>query len=142
MSTPDRREHGVVGVGASAGGLVALEAFFAALSPEAASAHAFVVVQHLAPDHESLLPELLRRVAHVEVVAASAGEALQAGRVYVVPPGVTPFVEGDALRWVERDRRDRIGPIDSLFESMARIHGPHAVGVVLSGTGRDGTAGL
>jgi two-component system CheB/CheR fusion protein len=131
---------GVVGVGASAGGLEALQEFLGPLTP---GAMAFVVAQHLAPDHPSLIVDLLSRSTELEVVEAVDGAELSAGVVAVAPPNHAVTVEGDRLRLVEPP--ERLGPspsIDLLFESLAEHWGTSAIAVVLSGTGSDGARGL
>jgi two-component system CheB/CheR fusion protein len=86
----------VVGVGASAVGLEAFQELVAKISPQ--HDRAYVLIQHLDPDHDSLLPELLARRARVPVVPIREGMALEAGRVYLIPPGATLKVEKRVLR--------------------------------------------
>ena len=131
----------VVGVGASAGGLQAIEEL---LSHVQLDQMAFVVVQHLAPDHESLLPQLLARSSQVEVVTATDGVMIVPGRVYVAPPRALLALRGGGIHHAEADAAAADGrlPIDYFFRSLADAYGPAAIGVVLSGTGRDGTFGL
>ncbi|QSQ26018.1 PAS domain-containing protein [Pyxidicoccus parkwayensis] len=131
----------VVGIGASAGGLEAFNELLLYL-PER-TGMAFVLVQHLSPDHESNLASLLSRATPLPVVEARDGERLQPDHVYVIPPGVLPALRDGVLRFTRRPR----GPglprvIDHFLGSLARELGPRAVGVVLSGTGSDGTRGL
>ena len=132
----------VVGIGASAGGLSAFEAFFAALPPQAADL-AFVVVQHLAPDHESLLSELLRRQTTLQVLDIVDRMKIVFGCVYVIPPGHRLRLEGDRLRLSPSPTAgDGVPlPIDHFFTSLATERGADATCVVLSGTGFDGRAG-
>jgi two-component system CheB/CheR fusion protein len=131
----------VVGVGASAGGLEALELFLAALRPD--TGMAFVVIQHLDPTRPSALTELLQRVTRVPVSEARTATRVQPDHVYVVPPGKSAYlVEGRLrLRQPQRARGQRL-PIDDFFVSLADTLGAMASGVVLSGMGRDGTHGL
>ena len=77
----------VVGIGASAGGLAAFEAFFAAMPPDTEPGMAFVLVQHLAPDHESLLAELIRRRTRMQVFQVEDGMRVQPNCAYIIPPG-------------------------------------------------------
>jgi two-component system CheB/CheR fusion protein len=131
----------VVGIGASAGGLEAFRELLLYL-PER-TGMAFVLVQHLSPEHESNLASLLARSTPLPVVEASDGQRLQPDHVYVIPPGVLPALQDGVLRFVARPR----GPglprvIDHFLTSLAGELGPRAVGVVLSGTGSDGTRGL
>jgi two-component system CheB/CheR fusion protein len=130
----------VVGVGASAGGLEALQEFLGSLTPDGST---IIVAQHLAPDHPSLIVELLSRATSFAVEEAVDGSRLRTGVVVVVPPNHDVTVVGDRLCLVEA--AERVGPspsIDLLFESLAESWGPRAVAVVLSGTGSDGAHGL
>ena len=130
----------VVGVGASAGGLDAFRALVKGLAPT--TAMALILVQHLDPDHDSLLVELLTGYAPLPVREATDGLGLEGGWIYVIPPGRYLAVEGDVLRLTEPDapRGARL-PFDFLLQSLARTYGPRAVAVVLSGTGADGAVG-
>jgi two-component system CheB/CheR fusion protein len=131
----------VVGIGASAGGLEAFLAFFAHLPPD--SGMAFVLVQHLSPDHTSLLPEILARAAPIPVVEAEHRMRLEPNRVYVIPPDATLTVEDGRLGVVKpAPPRSIRRPIDSFFMSLAKDRGEHAVSIVLSGVGSDGSVGL
>ena len=131
----------IVGLGASAGGLVALEAFLA--SVPAASGFAYVIVQHLDPTQHALLAELLQRVTTMRVREAASNMRIEADCVYVIPPNSELRVEAGALqlRPPSEPRGMRL-PIDVLFASLAREQGEQAIGVVLSGMGSDGTFGL
>ncbi len=131
----------IVGIGASAGGLHALEKFFGAMPAEPDMA--FVVVTHLAPGHKSLLPEILARHTPLPVEAAVDGRQVAPNRVYVLPPGETLTIADGRLRLEEipPDRHER-APIDIFFSSLAQDCGEYAVGVVLSGSGADGVLGL
>lgn len=131
----------VVGIGASAGGLEALKVLLAQLKLQGRMA--YVVAQHLAPDHPSLIVELLERGTHLQVVTAVDGDLLRPGVVAVAPSNRDVEVRGDRL--VVTDPPPRFGPspsIDRLFESIAREWGPQGVAVVLSGTGTDGARGV
>lgn len=131
----------VVGLGASAGGLAALESFLGGVPP--GSGLALVVVQHLDPTRKALLVELLRRATPMPVTEATDGLRLQPDHVYVIPPDHDLTVVAGALRLSSphQPRGLRL-PIDRLFESLAADGGERAVGVVLSGMGADGTLGL
>ena len=132
----------VVGVGASAGGL---DAFSELLRHLPASADlALVLVQHLAPDHESSLPKLLAQTTALPVEAAEDGRAIAAGHVYVIPPGrLIALDDAGHLRLTDAPHRGAHAmPVDVFFRSLAHHAGDRAVGVVLSGTGSDGTEGL
>lgn len=131
----------VVGIGASAGGLDAFKSFFANMRAD--SGMAFVLVQHLSPDHKSMLVDLLGAATKMKVIEAADGMAIQANRVFVIPPNSTLTVSGARLR-VARPAppRETRRPIDSFFSSLAEDQGENAVCVILAGTGSDGTLGL
>jgi two-component system CheB/CheR fusion protein len=133
----------IVGIGASAGGLAAFEAFFAGVPRDAASGMAFVLVQHLAPDQESLLAELIRRVTPLPVFEIEDGMRVAPDSVYVIPPGRDlELIAGTLhLREPGAPRGHRL-PIDFIFRSLAVERKELAVGVVLSGTGSDGAQGV
>ncbi len=131
----------VVGVGASAGGL---EAFSQLLSNIPSDLRvAWVCVQHLDPTHESMMADLLSRKTSLEVKEAQPDERVQAGCVYIIPPNRFLTIDGNALRLAtpSGERGGRLA-IDHLFRSLAESFGRSAIGVVLSGTGSDGTNGL
>jgi chemotaxis methyl-accepting protein methylase/signal transduction histidine kinase len=136
----DRGRPAVVGIGASAGGLEALKAFFAAMPPK--TGLAFVVVVHLDPTHESLLAELLSHVTGLVVEQARDRQPLETDHVYVIPPNRTLTIDQGLLRVQEVvDRRSLRGAIDHFFRSLAEAEGDRAVAIVLSGTGTEGTLG-
>ena len=131
----------VVGIGASAGGLEALKVLLGQLKLQGLMT--YVVAQHLAPDHPSLIVELLQRVTPLQVVTAVDGDLLRPGVVAVAPSNRDVAVRGDRL--VVSDPPPRFGPspsIDRLFESIAREWRQQGVAVVLSGTGSDGARGV
>ncbi|HSP20224.1 MAG TPA: chemotaxis protein CheB, partial [Myxococcaceae bacterium] len=133
---------GVVGVGASAGGVEALDAFFAGLQQ---TGMAFVVVQHMATDKQSHLPEILSRVTRMPVVQATDGLAIEPDHVYVVPPGSNLALFEGTLHLIELPSggtHSSVLPIDFFFQSLAAECGPRCIGVILSGTGVDGMRGL
>jgi len=133
--------HMIVGVGASAGGLVALKALLAALPEQ--TGMTFLVVQHLAPDYPSLLPELLRGTSALEVREAKGGAALEPDVVYVISPNTELAVRDGKLAVSRRPREGVITlPIDHLLCSLADGFGSSAAGVLLTGGGHDGTEGL
>src|SRR4051794_37809139 len=129
----------VVAIGASAGGLEALDALAQRLTPAGV---AYVVQQHLAPGHSSLLPEILARSTALRVEAIAEGRALEPDTVLGAPPGVDVAVHNGALRLTPAVEHGARHPIDALFRSLAAECGPGAIGVVLSGAGTDGTLGL
>jgi two-component system CheB/CheR fusion protein len=130
----------VVALGASAGGLAAFERFFRAVEP--GSGLAFVVVQHLSPEHESILPQLLSAFTKMPVESVVDGTVPAPDRVYVIPPGATLVFREGRLRLDTLEPRASRQPISAFFSSLAAELGPDAVAVVLSGTGSDGAAGL
>jgi two-component system CheB/CheR fusion protein len=134
------RPFPVVGIGASAGGLEALKAFFAKV-PET-SGMAYVVVVHMAPKQPSMLPELLQRVTGVAVSIAQDGELLQANHVYVIPPDYDLSVYNGSIQLMDTVARGTSLPIDFFLRSLARDQQARAGAVILSGTGTDGTLGV
>jgi two-component system CheB/CheR fusion protein len=129
-----------VGIGASAGGLEALKAFFGAMPPK--TGLVFVVVVHLDPTHESLMPELLSHVTGLTVEQARDRQPLESDHVYVIPPNRTLTIDQSLIRVSEvADRRSLRGAIDHFFRSLAEAQGDRAVAIVLSGTGTEGTLG-
>ncbi len=132
-------EH-VVGVGASAGGLEALEALFENLSPHTGAA--FVVITHLSPDFKSIMDELLARRTPMPVHVVADGDTLLPNSVYVIPPGKDMIVQSGRLFLSDRTVHGAPSlPIDLFFGSLAREYGKHAVAIILSGTGADGARG-
>ena len=129
----------VVAVGASAGGLDALERFFQAL-PEQTGA-AFVVIQHLSPDHKSMMANLLGRYTSMPVTTVEDGMTIEPDRIYLIPPASMMSVAGTELRLRPKSPRGLALPIDLFFGSLASHYGNRAIAVVLSGTGSDGTRG-
>jgi two-component system CheB/CheR fusion protein len=129
----------VVGIGASAGGLEALEQLFSSVPKDCGLA--FVVVQHLAPQHASMLAQLLGRRTAMSVVEAQDGVAVAADHVYVIAPGTALVISGGSFHVasVEGERR---GLIDIFLRALAADQGERAVGIILSGSGSDGTSGL
>ena len=131
----------VVGIGASAGGLKALESFFRATSP--APGMAFVVVMHLAPDRPSLLPEILARHTDMKVEAARDGQVVEKDKVYVLPPNAILTISKGILQLQTADVvQHQRSPIDVFFSSLAYDRREYAVGVILSGSGSDGVLGV
>jgi two-component system CheB/CheR fusion protein len=130
----------IVGIGASAGGLEALEAFVGEITPD--SGMAYVVVTHQGIGTTSLLPELLAKHSRVPVSVARDGLRMTANHVYVAPPGACLTVDGRTLLIESAQKSKPSLPIDHLFRSLARTAGERAMGVVLSGMGSDGTLGI
>jgi len=131
----------VVGIGASAGGLDPLSEFLAAVPPD--SGMAYVIVQHMDPEHKAMLAELLQRVTAMPVTEAADGMRLEADCVYVIPSNKDLAVERGRLSvQAPHELRGHRLPVDYLFRSLATECGALAVGVVLSGMGADGSQGL
>ena len=131
----------IVGIGASAGGLEAFEAFFSHMPAD--SGMAFVLVQHLDPRHDTLMPELLSKHTAMPVQLVSEDTSIGTNCIYVIPPNATVTIDECVLRINPRERTSgRRMPIDSFFRSLAQDQGDDAVGIVLSGTGADGALGL
>ncbi|MHC1789728.1 chemotaxis protein CheB [Solidesulfovibrio sp.] len=133
----------IVGIGASAGGLAAFEAFFSGMPAESDPGMAFVLVQHLAPDHESLLTGLIRRSTRMQVFEVTDGMEVRPNCAYIIPPNHDMAFLGGRLQLLPpaAPRGLRL-PIDFFFRSLASDQHERAIGIVLSGTGSDGAAGV
>ncbi len=131
----------IVGIGASAGGLEAFRKFFSHMPADCDLA--FVLVQHLAPDHPSVLAELLDRTADMPVVEAEDGMRVEQRHVYVIPPDATLTIVDGCLK-VEKPAppRENRWPINTFFTSLAQDQADCSVCIVLAGTGSDGAKGL
>ncbi len=133
----------IVGVGASAGGLAAFEAFFSGMPADKDPNMAFVLVQHLAPDHKSILTELVRRYTRMQVSEAEDGVVVQPNCAYIIPPNRDmAFLNGTLQLLEPSSPRGQRLPIDFFFRSLAQDQHERAICIVLSGTGSDGTQGL
>lgn len=130
----------VVGVGASAGGLQAISVLLRAIP--AGAPLGLVVLQHLDPAYPSNLAQLLARQTSMKVTLATEGALVEAGQVYVIPPGHDLRISSGRLQLVPRSSGPVHLPIDDFFASLARDQGRAAAGVVLSGTGTDGAKGV
>lgn len=130
----------VVGLGASAGGLEAVSKLLEALP--ANKGFAFVLIQHLEPTHESMLPDLLAQDTTMKVVKAADGMLVEPSHLYVIPPHAYLTVRAGMLRIVQPEARHVRLPFDFFLNSLAEEYGARAVCVVLSGTGTDGSVGL
>ena len=131
----------VVGVGASAGGLEALEKLFSEMPTNLG--FAYVIVQHLSPDFESLMDELLARHTRLSIHRVIDGMEVLADSIYLIPPRKEMIISEGKLLLTDRDPAPAFTlPIDMFFRSLADDFGPRAIGVVLSGTGTDGTRGV
>ena len=133
----------IVGIGASAGGLAAFEAFFSGMPADTDPGMAFVLVQHLAPDHKSILTDLIRRYTRMQVFEVEDGMKVLPNCAYIIPPNRDMAFLNGALQLMEpaAPRGQRL-PIDFFFRSLAQDQRERAIGIVLSGTGSDGTLGV
>jgi two-component system CheB/CheR fusion protein len=141
---PARQENAlfpIIGIGASAGGLEALERFLGHV-PEG-SGMAFVIVQHLDPTHKGIMPELLQRATRMQVIQVKDRTKVRPDCVYVIPPNKDMSILHGILHLLApvAPRGLRL-PIDFFFRSLADDQQERSIGVILSGMGTDGTLGL
>ena len=129
----------IVVLGASAGGLEAFQQFFQAMP--SGSGMAFVLAQHIDPNHETLIPELLAKHTSMPIERIADRLDLKANHIFVVPPNVSLSVHNCHFRLSPAGSADR-AMIDHVFRTLAEALGPNVVGIVLSGTGSDGSQGL
>jgi two-component system CheB/CheR fusion protein len=133
----------IVGIGASAGGLAAFEAFFSGMPQDKEPNMAFVLVQHLAPDHKSILTELIGRYTRMHVSEVTDGVVVQPNCAYIIPPNRDmAFLNGTLQLLEPTSPRGQRLPIDFFFRSLAQDQHERAICIVLSGTGSDGTLGM
>ncbi|MCH3942157.1 MAG: chemotaxis protein CheB [Atopobiaceae bacterium] len=131
----------VVGIGASAGGLEAISEMLVKI-PDS-TGMAFVIIQHLSPDYKSMLSEILCKYTMMPVIQAENGMRLERNSVYLIPPRFNMEVRNGRLILHEHEHTTVVNhPIDIFFKSLAREYETHAVAIVLSGTGSDGTNGI
>ena len=130
-----------VGIGASAGGLEALEAFFSQMAAD--SGMAFIVIQHLSPDYKSMMVELLSKRTAMPVRRAEEGMRVEANSVYLIPPKKNLSIFHGKLLLRESDHSRGLNlPIDVFLRSLAEDQAEKAIGIILSGTGSDGVRGI
>ena len=130
----------VVGIGASAGGLKALQRFVEAVPAD--SGMAYVVIMHLDPERKSRIAEILQDRTSIPVRQVTRATAVRANHVYVIPPGHDLEMVNATIRVLARSGHPQHAPIDLFFRTLAGAYGADAVAVVLSGSGSDGTAGV
>ena len=131
----------VVGVGASAGGLEALEQLFSAMPED--TGLAFVVVQHLSPDFKSVMDELLSRRTKIPVLLVEDGVPVEPNRIYLIPAKKEMIISGGRLLLSDKGASQELTlPIDIFFRSLAEDLGSRSIGIVLSGAGSDGARGI
>jgi two-component system, chemotaxis family, CheB/CheR fusion protein len=141
ISSPQDKPFTIVGIGASAGGLEAIEAFFKAMPVN--SGMAFVVIQHLSPDYKSLMVELLSRKTDIPVHRTEDGMMVEPDNIYLIPPKKNLTIFHGQLILKDQMPREGINlPVDIFLRSLAEDQGERAVGIILSGTGSDGTRGV
>lgn len=133
----------VIGIGASAGGLAAFESFFSGMPVGTPSGMAFVIIQHLAPDHRSILTELIKRCTRMDVFEVTDRMKIEPDSVYIIPPNKDMALSGDILQLFEpaAPRGHRL-PIDFFFTTLAQNQRNRAICIILSGTGSDGIKGM
>ncbi|MUP47483.1 PAS domain-containing protein [Gramella sp. BOM4] len=130
----------IIAIGASAGGLEALKLFFKNIP--AGDNNAYVVIQHLSPDYKSMMGELLKKNSNLPIVQITNEMEVKPGHIYLIPPANNLILENDLLILREKPKSQILNlPIDLFFESMAKERKETAIGIVLSGTGSDGTRG-
>ncbi len=131
---------GVVGIGASAGGLEALQQFLTFLPSN--TGMAYVIIQHLAPNHKSLLADILKKYSAMPVSEIKDGMPIARNHIYMIPPKYNVEIQSDVLRLSIHDPEKINHPIDVFFRSLADEYENRSVAVILSGTGSDGTNGI
>lgn len=131
----------IVGIGASAGGLEALQRFFKKVPAD--SSLTYVVIQHLSPEQPSMMDHLLTRCTSLPVQQATHEVVVLPGHVYLIPPGKDMIITDGKLIIAERSRTNNLSlPIDQFFRSLAQEQREKSIGVILSGTGTDGSRGI
>ncbi len=145
MGTNEKEEQKfpIVGIGASAGGLAAFEAFFTGMPKDVEPNMTFVLIQHLAPDYKSILTEIIGRYTNLPVFEVEDGMTIKPNCIYIIPPNKNMALINGSLQLFEfTSPRGQNMPIDYFFRSLADDQKERAVCIVLSGTGSDGTLGL
>ena len=141
----ERQKEGIsfpiVGIGASAGGLETINAFFSIMPPD--SNMAFVVIQHLSPQHKSIMASLMDKHTRMNVEQIEDGTKIEPNHVYLNPPGKNVAIFNRSLHLLEPVITSTINlPIDFFFRSLSEDQGEKAIGIILSGTASDGTLGV
>lgn len=138
---PEKDDLLIVGIGASAGGVSALQKFFE--NVPANPGMAYVVILHLSPDHDSKLAEIIQATTQLKVIQVKDKTKVQANHVYVIPPNQHLVMSDDHILVSKNAQvEDRRAPVDIFFRTLANSHGPRAICVILSGTGANGSMGL
>lgn len=133
------KELYIIGVGASAGGLKALSVLFSNVPNDSVS---YVIVQHLSSEHRSFLKELLEPHSKLEIVDVKPNMLVEPNKIYIIPHNKELTIKDNLLQLTEKAHQDRSKTIDTFFKSLAADKGHRAVGIILSGTGLDGTEGV
>jgi len=137
----NKATHVIVGIGASAGGLQALNDFFD--NVPTASLYSYIVVQHLSPDHKSLMAELLGKNTKIPIEVIEDEGEIKANCIYLIPPTNNLVIKDGKFRLLEKPKDKSLNlPIDLFFESLANHSKEHCAGIILSGTGSDGSRGI
>lgn len=141
MSVSDSKNY-VVGIGASAGGLEAIKSLFENYHSDLGVA--FIIVQHLSQSHKSLMPELLQKITHLPVIEVNSDHVIEPNNIYIINNHSTLTIKNKKLINIERDKdtKQLVFPINTLFKCLAEEYNKKSIGIVLSGTGSDGTEGL
>ena len=140
-STFSKNTFPVVGIGASAGGLDAFKKLITTIAPD--SGMAYILVQHLYPNYASTLPEILQKISKIPVIEISDDLPVAANAIYVIPANKTLMIKNETFKLSQRNIKDKINmPIDIFFTSLAENYQAFAIGIMLSGSGADGTNGL
>jgi two-component system CheB/CheR fusion protein len=131
----------IIGIGASAGGLEAIEKFFTYIPTNINAA--FVVITHLDPNYISIMPDLIKKYTDITVLPINDGIKIQPNTVYVTPSGTNIALKDDTLRFSKQKKPHSTNhPINFFFESLAKANKNNAIGIILSGAGSDGALGL
>lgn len=137
---PSKNLFWVVGIGASAGGLDAFKQLIKAIPVD--SGMAYILVQHLDPNHESILTEILQKITLIPIHEITDNVEVEPDHIYVIPSNKLLTANDGILNLTDRSSKAQSMSIDLFFTSLAEVHRKQAIGVVLSGTGKDGTEGL
>ncbi|MEH6408569.1 MAG: chemotaxis protein CheB, partial [Leeuwenhoekiella sp.] len=139
---PNNLENNIIiGIGASAGGLQALKEFFDNVPNY--SPHTYIVVQHLSPDHKSLMAELLSKNTRIPIIQILDDSEIKPNSIYLIPPTKNLVIEKNHLRLLDKPQGSQLNlPINLFFESLAEHSHQNCAGIVLSGTGSDGSRGI
>ncbi|MFK7983585.1 MAG: chemotaxis protein CheB, partial [Saprospiraceae bacterium] len=136
-----KKEIITVGIGASAGGLEAINEFFDHLDPE--TGMAFIVIQHLSPDFKSLMDELLSKHTKMPITVIHEPTPIKPNNIYLISKESNIIIEDGVIRPAKREERHVLNlPIDVFFHSLGKNQREHSIGVILSGTGSDGSKGI